>query len=276
MPIMLRDIWPIENLHDYKVHFARRNTHGVQPLDVFARDRDKWRGWQEHRGKRNRFNREFIFSLADFYHEHEGGIWLFGGVYEVKARHPDHYKVELTQQGAGFIGRLKLRSCYTERNQSVMLEGQYNGFKVQEILPELYTGRAFPGFDNIHLSFCELEAIFRAEKRLDWRSPLQSVAGIYLITVHTANTVRQYVGAAYGGSGVWSRWAEYIRTGHGNNARLAELVDEGGGIDYCRQHFRFTLLEHMPLRTRREIAQAREDHWKRILGTRGRGGLNRN
>ena len=273
MPIMLRDIWPIENLRDYKIHFARYNRRN-QPLDDFARDPEIWREWQEYRPQKDVFNRKFIFSLAKFYHEND--IWLFGGVYEVLTRHPNHYEVELTQQGAGFIGRLKLRLHFEAKTSYVNLETKYNDFEVQEILRERYTGRAFPGFDNIHLSFCELEALVRAEKRLDWRSPLQSVAGIYLITVHTANTVRQYVGAAYGGLGVWSRWAEYIRTGHGNNAGLTELVDEHGGIDYCRQHFRFTLLEHMPLNTLPDNVLAREVHWKRILGTRGRGGLNRN
>ena len=273
MPIMLQDIWPIENLRDYKIHFARYNGRN-QPLDDFARDPEIWREWQEYRPQNDVFNRKFIFSLAKFYHENN--IWLFGGVYEVLERHPNHYEVRLTQQGAGFIGRLKLRLRFRAMTSYVNLETKYNDFEVQEILREPYTGRAFPGFDNIHLSFCELEAIVGAEERLDWRSPLQSVAGIYLITVHTANTVRQYVGAASGDQGVWSRWVDYINTGHGNNAGLTELVDEHGGIDYCRQHFRFTLLEHMPLNTLPDNVQAREDHWKQILGTRGRGGLNRN
>ena len=274
MAIMLRDIWPIENLHDYKVHFARYNGHN-QPLDVFARDPDEWKGWHVHRGERDRFNREFIFSLAQFYHEGKY-IWLFGGVYEVLARRPARYEVELTQQGTGFIGRLKLRLCLKKRTMAtyVNLETKYNDFEVQEILREEYTGQAFRGLGNIDLSFRELETFVLRERR-DWRIPLENVAGIYLITVPTENTVRGYVGSASGGAGVWARWVGYINTVHGGVAELTRLVNRRGE-DYCRQHFRFTLLEHMPLNTLPVDVQAREDHWKRILRTRGRGGLNRN
>jgi hypothetical protein len=66
--------------------------------------------WQEHRPGRDQFNRPFIFSLIRFYHEPD--IWLFGGVFRVLQRHADGYEVELTDEGAGFLGRLKLRSSY--------------------------------------------------------------------------------------------------------------------------------------------------------------------
>jgi hypothetical protein len=67
MPILLEDIWAIENLGDYKIHFARWNKRN-QPLEVFARDRREWQGWQEYKPGRNDFNREFIFSLIQLYH----------------------------------------------------------------------------------------------------------------------------------------------------------------------------------------------------------------
>ena len=271
MRIMLQHIWPIENASDFKVHFARFNKHS-EPLDVFAQDRDGWTGWQRHRSRKDRFNRPFIFSLAKYYHETD--IWLFGGVYKVMKRHEDWYEVELTTQGACFIGRLKLHSPYRAMNASVRLENQYADFEVREVLREPYTGRAFSGFQNIDLSFLELEALVRNE-RPDWRVPLESVAGIYLIAVRKAGTIRRYVGAAYGGQGVWSRWANYVDTGHGQTAELRRLVGEKG-IDYCRQHFRFALLEHMAITTPIATVQAREKHWKQVLGTGGPDDLNRN
>jgi len=43
MTIYLKDIWPISNQTDYKVHFARWN--GVeQPLEAWTRDREEWGG----------------------------------------------------------------------------------------------------------------------------------------------------------------------------------------------------------------------------------------
>lgn len=65
--LTLGDIWPISNLGDYKLHFARWNGD-TQPLDVWVRDKNEWQGWQEYWPKRNDFNRPYIFSLMQFYH----------------------------------------------------------------------------------------------------------------------------------------------------------------------------------------------------------------
>lgn len=114
--IALKDIWPIPDATDFKLHFARFNQKR-EPLDVFARDPQEWRKWQEYRPSRDEFNRPFIFSLMQFYHEPDA--WLFGGVWKVVDRHPDHYEVELTERGSGFIGRLKLGFRYANRSPRV-------------------------------------------------------------------------------------------------------------------------------------------------------------
>ena len=139
--ITLRDIWPIETPRDFKVHFGRWNGM-VQPLDDWVRDRSVWVGWQRFRPKANAFNRPYIFSLMDFYHEKD--VWLFGGVFRVKSRHHDRYDVELTELGRPFIGRLKLRSSYRNRATRVNFENHYDGLhtlQVLEILREPYSGR---------------------------------------------------------------------------------------------------------------------------------------
>lgn len=268
-PIKLRDIWPIAKPTDYKVHFARWNgTH--QPLDFWVRDPDGWREWQEYRPGRNDFNRPFIFSLMQFYHETDA--WLFGGVYAILARHADRYEVELTDQGASFIGRLKLRSDYRDRTTRVSLENHLDRFDVVELLREPYSGRAFPGYEDIDLTFEELEALIRND-RPDWKGALESVKGIYLISDRSDG--RRYVGSAYGDEGIWSRWSTYAFTGHGHNVDLRRLVNEKG-IAHCRQHFRIALLEHRPARTPDQVILDREGFWKEILLTRGDYGFNRN
>ena len=55
--------------------------------------------------------------------------------------------------------------------------------------------------------------------------------------------------------------------GRGGNIGLAAVVDQNG-MDYCRQHFRFTLLEHRPISTADAMVLRRETHWKNILFTR--------
>lgn len=269
MDIALADIWKIENLRDYKVHFARWNKQN-QPLEVFVRDKDEWKEWQEYWPGRNDFNRRYIFSLAQFYHETDS--WLFGGIYEVLQRYGDRYKVALTDIGAGFIGRLKLRSDYRSRTTRVDFESRYYDLVVQEILRESYSGRKFPGYDDIDLSFEELDTLV-SNDRPDWKAALENTKGIYLIS--DICTGKRYVGSACGDSGIWSRWCSYVATGHGGNVELRTLVAEPT-LAYCRQNFRFALLEHRPSRTPDDVILARESFWKRILLTRGDQGLNRN
>ena len=269
MPLFLRDIWPIEPLREYKIHFARWNKHN-QPLDVFARDRQEWQNWQEYKPGRNEFNRPLIFSLIQFYHETDS--WLFGGVYEVMARHDDRYEVALRGNGEEMIGRLKIHYAYRDRTTRPVMERHYENFEVQEILKEPYSGRSFPGFDEIDLSFEELESLVR-NNRDDWRISLASVKGIYLIT--DTSTGRRYVGSAYGDQGVWGRWCQYAENGHGGNVQLRQIAQDAD-LAYARANFRFALLEHRLDRTPDDMIIARETYWKRILFTRGAQGLNRN
>jgi hypothetical protein len=269
MTIKLTDIWKIDTPTLFKVHFARWNK-SHQPLDVFVRDRQEWQEWQEYFPGRNDFNRQYIFSLVRFYHEPD--IWLFGGIYEVLSRSADGYEVNLTEAGSGLIGRLKLRSSYRERTPRANFENHYGTFEVQEILREPYSGRRFPGYEDIDLSFEELEALVK-NARPDWMSALESVKGIYLLS--DTKTGKRYVGSAYGDQGIWSRWCSYVVSGHGGNVELRALVTEPT-LAYCRAHFRVALLEHRSSRTEDKTIIDRETFWKRILLTRGEYGLNHN
>ena len=284
MPIYLKDILPIENLGDYKIHFARYNQHS-QPLDVWIRDKAGWKEWQEYRPeKRNEFNRPYIFSLMQFYHEHE--TWLFGGVFEVLKRYEDRYEVNQIKIGEEYIGRLKIRHQYTDRLARVRMEAHYEKFEVKEILPEPYTGRSFPGFEEIDIPFEELESIIRVD-RADWKTALENLKGIYLLTFTEGNTYKRYIGSAYGEDGIWSRWRSYIATLSGGNKGIKEMItelnltkdfDSEKLLEHFRKNCRFTLLEHRFADTSDDKILERESHWKDILRTREKeaGGLNRN
>lgn len=266
--LRLKDIWLIENVHDYKVHFARWNG-GWQPLDVWVGDREEWYGWQAYYPGRDDFNRNYIFTLMDFYHESD--VWLFGGIFRVLGCHEDskepkgyRYEVELTDHGEAFIGRLKLRSGYKSRPPRVNFENHYDSFEVSEILREPYSGRAFPGYESIDIHFPELEALIRND-RPDWKSALENVQGVYMIT--DTSTGKRYVGSAYGDSGIWQRWAGYAASGHGWNKELVALTGDNG-LGYAREKFRLALLEYCPARMPDEAVIARESFWKNALLTR--------
>ena len=204
MTILLRDIWPISAPENYKLHFARWNGEN-QPLEVWARDKREWHGWQEYRPARDDFNRPSFSPSFNFTTNPIFGF--FGGVFSVLKRYSNRYAVKLSDDGAGFIGRLKLRSSYRLRATRVNFENHYADLEVQEILCEAYSGRSFPGFEDIDLSFEELEALVR-NSRPDWKAALASIKGIYLIS--DIRTGKRYVGSAYGDQGIWSRWSNYV------------------------------------------------------------------
>lgn len=112
----------INNPNEYKLHAARRNNDDEQPLDVFVRDKDDWRGWNAWRNQKNEFNRHYIFSLMDFYHESD--MWLFGGIYEVIERidiGANGYVIKDLEQYSCYVGRLKIQMLKPSRGRAFKL-----------------------------------------------------------------------------------------------------------------------------------------------------------
>jgi hypothetical protein len=257
------------------VHFARWNGKN-QPLHVFTRSMNEWAGWQSWYPGRNDFNRPFVFSLMQM--PGAPDHWLFGGIWEVAGLVDEPggrkcYDVALTEQLGSVIGRMKLQRVHTDRGTRLNLEGHYEHFTLAEVLPERYTGRTFPGYQAVHLSFPELEELL-ANNRLDWITALRHVKGVYLITDRKSH--RRYLGSAYGEWGVWSRWTTYAQLGHGGNVGMRDLLRDHD-LGYCRENFAFTLLEHHDARTDDQVVLAREAYWKQVLDTRHtEHGMNRN
>ena len=273
MTIYFEDIATIMHPNRYKVHLA--NWNGTdQPLDVFVRDRQEWKQWNSWRSARNDFNRDYIFALMDFYHQ--PNIWLFGGIYKMLSRSDEQrthsYQVELTDELEAMVGRLKIYFERPSRAKAIKLEKYIGQFRVAEILKDVYTGEAFCGYENINHEFRQLENIFLQSKR-DWKAALENIKGVYVIM--DVSNGRKYVGAAYGDSGIWSRWLGYISSGHGWTDELTELIDQNG-IEYARKNFVFSLLEYRSMRTDDQVIIDREKYWKNVLLSRGRYGYNRN
>jgi hypothetical protein len=80
------------------------------------------------------------------------------------------------------------------------------------------------------------------------------VKGIYLIS--DVKTGKRYIGSAYGDQGIWSRWCDYVASGHGGNVELCALVSEPT-LEYCRKSFGFALLEYRPSPTPDDVILAR-------------------
>lgn len=271
--ILLPSILHIVDPSTFKLHLASENAVGKHPLDVFVCNRCEWDGWNAWRSSRDDFSRDHIFALIDFYPQ--PGTWLFGGAYRVLARKPidnaRSYTVEPLPGHEPFVGRLKVRFVRPSRGKAHNFEKHYGTMQVVELLPEPYSGEAFPGHDWINESFASLESIVRTQKP-DWKAALENTKGIYVVT--DAATGKQYVGSAYGDAGIWARWCSYTTAGHGDNVELTAMIDEHG-VEYARASFRFAILELCSTKAADADVLAREQHWKDVLRTR-EFGYNRN
>lgn len=143
-----------------------------------------------------------------------------------------------------------------------------NDKEVLEILPKGYR-KDFKGYDEINITFDELVHIINnpAANR-EWHRSLEAVAGVYLIIDN--KTGNQYVGSASGEEGgILGRWKDYVRSGHGGNTKLKELI-LSRREDYPK-NFRFSILHILSKTSAKNEVIKWEEKFKAKLGTRAFG-----
>lgn len=162
---------------------------------------------------------------------------------------------------------------YHNKTQQLFRNGDLiNDLEVKEVLPSIFTGFEFPGYDNVCLSFAELEAIIKGNYT-DYHNALKNQKAVYLQTDKA--TGKLYVGSATAGNEMLlARWRTYVCNGHGGNKELMALVEERG-FDYVKENFQYTILENFNTRVSDEYVLQRESYWKEVLQTR-KFGYNRN
>lgn len=256
-----------------KLHCAVWNGEH-QPIDVLARSWDEWVSWSRWRPHNDAFNRQLIFSMAR--DRNDPTRWLFGGVFEVVGRqdipNSEAYELKLRDDLLGpYIKRLWLKFKPPGRAIRLNFENHVDQIDVLSVLEQPYAGEPFPGHDSINHTLGVLEVVVKQDWH-DWRGALQHMKGVYVI--HDLVTGTPYVGSAYGDTGIWSRWCQYVDSLHGGNVALKELVGKKGP-EYARTNLRFALLEFWSMRTSDEHVLARESYWKDVLMSR-QFGLNKN
>lgn len=143
--IKLTDIIRISDPEQYKLHLACTNADGERPLDVFVADFNEWIGWNEWKGSREDWTRDYIISLVEFYPQPDA--WLFGGIFKVIERYSDRYRLEEVTEFKKYIGRLLLSFHRYQgmRGRAFYLENHLDELNVREIFASPYGGEAFPG-----------------------------------------------------------------------------------------------------------------------------------
>lgn len=155
--------------------------------------------------------------------------------------------------------------------QSYCIGKKYiNSLVVSAILPERMSMSEFPGYSKVLLTFDELKHV-TSQALPQWLAALKNMAGVYIITDTTNG--KQYIGSAHGSEGIWSRWSNYAKDGHGGNVELKAILNDEAL--HHAQHFQYAILEICDPLTSREEILLRESHWKSVLKTR-EFGYNRN
>jgi hypothetical protein len=205
--------------------------------------------------------------------------WLFVGAYDSLKSRPINdpttrnrfrYDYRRLEEFKELEGRLVIDFHRTDRPTYRHLYNCIDRMSVAKILETPLTIGAFPGFKAVEISFRELKIITR-DRIQSWEAALSSVAGVYLISDRVHQML--YVGSATGESGIWGRWCDYAKGGHGGNKLLKALKSTKG--DLFTDGFHFSILEIADKHTGTEQMRERENDWKRRLLTRD-SGLNGN
>ena len=273
--IMLNDILkiPHNEIQDYKIRFIVSNGYD-EPLVTMSRNFNWLLNWIAWKGYKDNLSRPRLIGLVRYYTiSYEQ--WVFAGIYEVSKK-PNFYEIKnnvgynLTPvpEYQNLIGRLILEYKNTSQQLIRNAESILDNIKVVEILKKPYKGIEFTGYNNINLTFQELEVIIKNSID-EWKRKLENITGIYMLS--DRNTGKRYIGSAYGQEGIWQRWSSYIYSQNGGNKELLQLNN-----NYIRENFTFTLLEWYTIGTDTEYIISRESYWKNVMMSKGKYGYNDN
>jgi hypothetical protein len=258
-----------EDISRTKIKFNQYN--GVEaPMDAYLRDPEVINnGWLFWRTKQRYFKvGEIVICLFQLTTD----TWLISTIKEVTCElgvtNGVNYEGVELEAYESFFGRVIVKYRKSHQRQVIYLRNIITKLEIQQILPNIFDGLDFPGYDKVRLSFGQLSTIILNNKR-DWMAALKSQKAVYLITDRYSG--QHYVGSAYGENGMLlQRWRNYIFDGHGGNKLLKEIVNEKGK-KYVEDNFQYSILENYNARVEKRIILERESWWKETLGSRAFG-----
>lgn len=121
----------------------------------------------------------------------------------------------------------------------------------------------FVRYEDVVLDYIQLQTIINSNNP-EWKLRLESCNCIYLIL--DKSNGKQYIGSTYNTKGIWGRWSEYAKNGHGGDVELKKCIDADS--KYAEKNFQWCILETLPIKILPEHAIERESLYKRKLGAR--------
>ena len=266
--ILLKDLlrFSDDELANVKIKFNQHNGYD-DPMDLYRSNPEiintQWLFWNE---KRRYF---YEGQIAVCFLKLSYDMWLLTTIKRVTKdlgiSGGVSFEGEEIETYKPFFGRVIVQYHKTSMAQGRYFSELQDERVVNQILPDVYDGEDFPGYDKVRLSYAQLEVIIRCGKK-DWIAALSNQKAVYLIT--DKNTGKLYVGSATSDSGMLlQRWSNYVANGHGGNKELIELV-EHEGFDYVKKHFQYAILENYNAKVEDRVILIRESWWKETLQTR--------
>ena len=260
-----------EEMERVKVRFNLQPKGGQDPMELYLENREKVNTeWLLAKKKKGFFQEgEIAIALVRL---DDQGRWLLTTIKRstkaldvVSETGAIAYEASELEQYAPYFGRTVV--CYHKTGQAPLWRYKkiHEKLVVDEILPAVYTGEGFPGYDQVRLSWQKLKRI--AEQRpADWINALENQKAVYLIT-DTSNG-KLYVGSATSRNRMLMvRWESYVKTLHGGNKKLRRIVEEKGE-DHIKNYFQYSILENYNAKVSDDFVLKREAWWKEVLQSR--------
>ena len=260
-----------EEMERVKVRFNLQPKGGQDPMELYLENREKVNTeWLLAKKKKGFFQEgEIAIALVRL---DDQGRWLLTTIKRitkaldvVSETGAIAYEASELEQYAPYFGRTAVRYHKTGQAPLWRYKKIHEKLVVDEILPAVYTGEGFPGYDQVRLSWQKLKRI--AEQRpADWINALENQKAVYLIT-DTSNG-KLYVGTATSRNRMLMvRWESYVKTLHGGNKKLRRIVEEKGE-DHIKNYFQYSILENYNAKVSDDFVLKREAWWKEVLQSR--------
>lgn len=243
------------------------------PYDWYINDRKSFIAYQSEQSEERFKNADYIVSFIG----EDGTTARMVGVYRVLGL--DKERMERVNNGH-FFYQMEEVDGFDELNERVIIDWgksainwhQWLDKNDKEIIAIERKGIDWvcPDYDQIKLSFEQLQRIFRDEISV-WKNKLSASNCIYVISDSKSGNL--YVGSTYNREGIWGRWKDYAATGHGDDVELVKLLE--ADPEYAKKYFTWAILQVLPLGIQDEKAISIETLWKNKLG-RTACALNRN
>jgi len=260
MKISLNDLLKFDNLDNVKIRFNMSNGGSFDPIKLFKEDKQSLLNGHFHNYSSKKSYKEgnIVVGLAKI----ENDKWLLFDISVITKDLNKYdalgYEYKTVDEYKKYFDRVIIHYHNTSENLIRKAESVIHECEVAEILDNTFDNDIFPGYENVHISWNDLNRVINKNT---WKTALENQKGVYLIT--DKKTGKMYVGKASGTDMILGRWIAYVRNGHGGNKDLKELE-----FEYIKENFWYSILDIFKSTIEDDIIQKREEWWKITLQTK--------